>query len=86
MHHQKPLTNFAPFYNWWDKIFGWYCPGQLAGGYKPKELLDWEKNNKELAERRKSLRMEKELREVTNGFVNGLSNGHVQNGSANHAR
>jgi cholesterol 25-hydroxylase len=43
MHHQRPLTNFQPFFNHWDRLFGSYCPGQRAGGYKPKSLSDWEK-------------------------------------------
>lgn len=47
MHHQKPLTNFEPFFSWWDMLFGFNCPGQLAGGFKPQKLLDWEKNRKE---------------------------------------
>ena len=46
MHHQKPLTNFEPFFTWWDRLFGYECPGQLGGGYKPKSLLDWEKRRK----------------------------------------
>ena len=52
MHHQKPLTNFEPFFNWWDKLFGHECPGQLAGGYKPKSLLNWEKKRKEQQRKR----------------------------------
>ena len=47
MHHQRPLTNFAPFYNWWDQLFGTYCPGQNAGGYKSKALVDWEKKKQQ---------------------------------------
>jgi len=43
MHHQRPLTNFQPFMNHWDRLIGTYCPGQRAGGYKPKSLADWEK-------------------------------------------
>ena len=46
MHHQKPLTNFGPFFNWLDKLFGFECPGQMAGGYRPPELLEWEKRRK----------------------------------------
>lgn len=42
MHHQKPLTNFQPFFTMWDKLFGSFCPGQRAGGLKPKTLLEWE--------------------------------------------
>lgn len=47
MHHQKPLTNFQPHFNTFDRLFGFYCPGILAGGVKPKELLEWEKRQKE---------------------------------------
>lgn len=43
MHHQKPLSNFQPFFNWWDRLLGTECPGQLAGGYIPKAMTDWEK-------------------------------------------
>jgi len=43
MHHQRPLTNFQPFLNHWDRLFGTYCPGQRAGGVKPKALTEWEK-------------------------------------------
>ena len=46
MHHQKPRTNFEPFFNYWDRLFGFECPGQRAGGYKPPKLLEWEKNSK----------------------------------------
>ena len=47
MHHQKPLTNYAPFYTFWDHVFGTYCPGQEAGGAKSKALMDWEKSEKQ---------------------------------------
>lgn len=43
MHHQKPLTNFSPFFTYWDHLAGSFCPGQMAGGVQPKALLDWEK-------------------------------------------
>ena len=43
MHHQKPLTNFQPFFTWFDRLFGSFCPGQRAGGRKPVALIDWEK-------------------------------------------
>jgi len=59
MHHQKPLTNYAPFYTYMDQIFGTYCPPQLAGGYKTKELLDWEKKDKA---KRQKLKEEKEAK------------------------
>jgi len=48
MHHQRPLTNFQPFFNWWDRLFGTECPGQLAGGQKTKVLSDWEKEGEKL--------------------------------------
>ena len=81
MHHQKPLTNFAPFFNWWDRIFGWYCPGQLAGGYKPKALLDWEKKNKELKQQKKAEKLKyEELNGHSNGQTNITWNGHLSNG------
>ena len=53
MHHQKPRTNFQPFFNWWDKIFGTECPGQLAGGVRPKALADWEMEKRELVLKRR---------------------------------
>ena len=34
MHHQKPLTNYQPFFNHLDKMFGTYCPAMSAGGLK----------------------------------------------------
>lgn len=43
MHHHKPLTNFQPFFTWWDRLFGSFCPGKRAGGYKPETLVEWEK-------------------------------------------
>lgn len=42
MHHQRPLTNFQPFFSWWDRLFGTECPGQLAGGCKSTRLSKWE--------------------------------------------
>ena len=47
MHHQKPLTNFQPHFETWDRLFGTYCPGVQAGGHKPKELLQWEEKQRE---------------------------------------
>ncbi|XP_052796863.1 cholesterol 25-hydroxylase-like protein 1, member 2 [Mya arenaria] len=47
MHHLKPLTNFQPFFNHWDKIFGSYCPVMTRGGVKPPDLLDYERKQKE---------------------------------------
>ena len=46
MHHQRPLTNYAPFYNYLDQIFGTFCPPQLAGGYKSRDLQEWENQHK----------------------------------------
>jgi len=37
MHHQKPLTNFQPFFNHWDWLMGTYWPparSRAAGGAK----------------------------------------------------
>lgn len=51
MHHQRPLTNFSPFFNWWDRVFGWMCPGQLGGGYKPPALTTWEGKRKSATRR-----------------------------------
>jgi cholesterol 25-hydroxylase len=47
MHHQRPLTNFQPFFNYFDRLFGTECPGVQAGGYKTPELLEWERKNRE---------------------------------------
>lgn len=47
MHHLKPLTNFAPFFNIWDKVFGSFCPPMKAGGIKPADLLEYERKVKE---------------------------------------
>ena len=47
MHHLKPLTNFQPFFNHWDKFFNTYCPAMSAGGVKPKDLQDYERRQKE---------------------------------------
>ena len=45
MHHQKPLSNYQPFFNWWDRLFGTECPGQFAAGVRQKALVDWEKRH-----------------------------------------
>ena len=42
MHHRRPLTNFQPFFNYLDRLAGTMCPGQTAGGYKPKALVEYE--------------------------------------------
>ncbi|XP_012944098.2 cholesterol 25-hydroxylase-like protein 1, member 2 [Aplysia californica] len=47
MHHQKPLTNFQPFFNHFDKLFGSYCPAMSAGGKKSKALQDYERKVKD---------------------------------------
>lgn len=49
MHHQRPLTNFQPFFNWFDLLFGTECPGQGAAGYRPPTLLDWERKRRAAA-------------------------------------
>ena len=53
MHHQRPRTNYQPFFTWWDTLLGTECPGQLAGGYKPKELMDWDSRRREEVRRRR---------------------------------
>jgi cholesterol 25-hydroxylase len=45
MHHLRPLTNYEPYFNWIDRLVGNECPGIWAGGYRSKELVDWEKRN-----------------------------------------
>ncbi|XP_033749572.1 cholesterol 25-hydroxylase-like protein 1, member 2 [Pecten maximus] len=47
MHHLKPMTNFQPFFNHWDKLFATFCPAMQAGGVKPKTLLEYEHKHKE---------------------------------------
>ena len=47
MHHQRPNTNFAPFFTVLDILCGTMCPGQEDGGLKPKALQGWEKRKKE---------------------------------------
>ena len=69
MHHQKPLSNYAPFFNYWDMICGSYCPGQTAGGHKPKALLQWEKdaaNAKSEARRQRQSKTERALESTGN--------------------
>lgn len=48
MHHQRPLVNFQPYFTWFDLLTGTECPGILAGGVKPKSLLEWEEKEKRL--------------------------------------
>jgi cholesterol 25-hydroxylase len=48
MHHYKPMTNFEPFFNHFDRLFDTFCPVMRAGGIKPKELLDYERKQKEI--------------------------------------
>ncbi|KAL4227867.1 Cholesterol 25-hydroxylase-like protein [Mactra antiquata] len=47
MHHLKPLTNYQPFFNHWDKMFDTFCPVMSAGGVKPPDLLEYERKVKE---------------------------------------
>lgn len=47
MHHLKPMTNFQPFFNHWDKLFNTFCPFMKAGGVKTKELVEYERRVKE---------------------------------------
>ncbi|CAD5123150.1 unnamed protein product [Dimorphilus gyrociliatus] len=47
MHHMRPLTNYAPFYLYWDWIFGTNCPGVRAGGYRDQAMLEYERKRKE---------------------------------------
>ena len=47
MHHERPLTNFAPFYGWWDWLAGWDCPGRCAGGVKSEALKEYDRMIKE---------------------------------------
>nr|KAG5705941.1 hypothetical protein BaRGS_010831 [Batillaria attramentaria] len=47
MHHQKPLTNYQPFFNHFDRIFGTFCPPMSAGGVKSKALQDYERKTRE---------------------------------------
>jgi len=54
MHHQRPLTNFQPFFNWFDRLFGTECPGQAAAGYRPPTLVDLERKRHTAAIKAKS--------------------------------
>ncbi|KAL3866411.1 hypothetical protein ACJMK2_043712 [Sinanodonta woodiana] len=47
MHHLKPMTNFQPFFNHWDKLFNTFCPAMKAGGVKPPNLLEYERKQRE---------------------------------------
>ncbi|GFO44759.1 cholesterol 25-hydroxylase-like protein 1, member 2 [Plakobranchus ocellatus] len=47
MHHQRPLTNFGPYFNHLDKLYGSFCPPMSAGGRKSKALLDYERKARE---------------------------------------
>ena len=47
MHHLKPTTNYEPFFNHFDRLCGTWCPTMRAGGVKPKELLDYERKQRE---------------------------------------
>lgn len=52
MHHLKPNTNFQPFFNHWDRICGTYCPPMKAGGVKPKNLIEYERKQRETKKQR----------------------------------
>lgn len=54
MHHYKPLTNFQPYFNTWDKLFGTWCPPMSAGGFKSEKLLNFEAKKRE--ERKKNFK------------------------------
>jgi sterol desaturase/sphingolipid hydroxylase (fatty acid hydroxylase superfamily) len=45
MHHQRPLTNFQPYFNYIDRLMGTECPGLWAGGLRTPALEEWERNN-----------------------------------------
>ena len=47
MHHQRPLTNFGPYFNHLDKLYGSFCPPMSAGGKKSKALVDYERKVRE---------------------------------------
>ena len=47
MYHQRPNTNFVPFFTVLDILCGTMCAGQEGGGWKLKALLGWEKREKE---------------------------------------
>ncbi|KAK6189123.1 hypothetical protein SNE40_005161 [Patella caerulea] len=51
MHHQKPMTNYQPFFNHLDKMFGSFCPPMSAGGVKSKALQDYERRHRESKKR-----------------------------------
>ena len=34
MHHQRPLVNFQPYFNWFDRLAGTECPGNRAASLK----------------------------------------------------
>ncbi|CAH1796329.1 unnamed protein product [Owenia fusiformis] len=42
MHHRRPNTNFQPFFNHWDRLFGFDCPSVKAGNVRPKELHEYD--------------------------------------------
>lgn len=46
MHHMKPLTNFSPFFNHWDKLMGTYWPTLQAGGIKSPEYIALEEKKR----------------------------------------
>jgi len=52
MHHYKPMTNFQPFFNTWDKLFNTWCPAMGAGGFKSQALLDYEQMKRDERKKR----------------------------------
>ncbi|XP_055874280.1 cholesterol 25-hydroxylase-like protein 1, member 2 [Biomphalaria glabrata] len=40
MHHLKPHTNYQPFFNHWDRLFGTYCPPVKGCAVRNKTLQD----------------------------------------------
>jgi cholesterol 25-hydroxylase len=69
MHHQRPRSNYQPFFNWWDRLFGTECPGQLAGGYKTNMLMDWEKRQKEIVAKRIAMKHERERHDMVQMLI-----------------
>ena len=45
MHHRRPLTNFQPYFTWFDRLFGTECPGVQASGYRSPALVEWERRH-----------------------------------------
>ncbi|KAK0047754.1 cholesterol 25-hydroxylase-like protein 1 member 2 [Biomphalaria pfeifferi] len=47
MHHLKPHTNYQPFFNHWDRLFGTYCPPMKSCGIRNKTLQDNKKHTRQ---------------------------------------